>query len=148
MRENFWVDVYLAIGLLALTILSAIWALRPGDDDLGWEGRWGLLEDADRDRIATAVRSRDASLTDPEEVALGAGLRRRDRRRRAYVDLAALPFLVLAGALILAGLLPGWTFLLILNGCVLLSTNSGDRLARQIWGEAHTKTSLDPGPGN
>jgi hypothetical protein len=96
--------------LLAVTLLGFIFAaaaaFRSGADNLGWELRWQGLDAGDLARISTAARSRDwrSSLTDPEELELAAGLRRRDRRRRAYVELAVLPVLLVATVLALIGL--------------------------------------------
>jgi hypothetical protein len=96
--------------LLIMILLGFVFAIdaafRSGVDNLGWELRWQGLDADDLARISTAARSRDwrASLTDPEELELAEGLRRRDRRRRAYVELAALPILLVAAVLTLIGL--------------------------------------------
>jgi hypothetical protein len=91
------VDVFLTIALLLVLFVSADAAVRPGPDSPNWELRWRGLDADDRVRISTAARSaKGASLTDPEETELAAGFRRRDRRRRAYVDFAVLPFLLAA----------------------------------------------------
>jgi hypothetical protein len=90
MREDSSVhpfDVFV-LGTLVLAFAMAVnSAFRSGDDDPNWEMRWrGLAEEFSR----------------------------RERRRRAYIDLATLWILALVAALVLIGLLPNSTVGLIL----------------------------------
>jgi Flp pilus assembly protein TadB len=76
--------------------------------DPAWKTRWRALDPAESAWLAEMTRSRAwiGTLTDPEEVDLAKGFYRQERRFRVYFDLAALPFMVAAGVLALAGLLP------------------------------------------
>jgi hypothetical protein len=99
---------------LAAAFRGAFWR---GTDGPLWEVRWLGLDASSRARFVTAVYSRDAlaALSDPEEIELVAGYRRRQTRRRAYVELAAAPFLIIGAALALTGLLAGSSVIFILT---------------------------------
>jgi hypothetical protein len=109
LREDSRVDVLSAIVIFLFLAAAFDGAFRRGADSPLWEARWLGLGAAARARIVTAVYSRDAldALSDPEEIGLVAGYRRRQRRRRSYVELAASPFLIVGAALALTGLLAG-----------------------------------------
>jgi hypothetical protein len=105
MREDSSViALFMTLALAISCVFATRSAFGAGADNLSWELRWRGLDAEDRARISMAARSK-AALTAPEEVELAAGLRRRDLRRRAYVDVAALPVLTAAAALALAGML-------------------------------------------
>lgn len=102
------------IVVVVVGVSAAIAAFHPGADTPNWELRWRSLDPEDRARISTAARS-NAELTEPAEAELAAGLRRRDRRRRGYIDLAAVPFVAAAAALTLAGFIDIGVFFLLLT---------------------------------
>jgi hypothetical protein len=116
-RKDSRVDVLSAILIFIFLAAAFDGGFRRGADGPLWEARWLGLDAPTRARIVTAVYSRDAmaALSDPEEIELVKGYRRRQRRRRAYVDLAASPFLVVGAALALNGLLRGSLVVLILT---------------------------------
>ncbi|HEX4306026.1 MAG TPA: hypothetical protein VHZ54_08330 [Solirubrobacterales bacterium] len=99
--------------LALLTTLSR--AFRGGVDSPNWELRWQLLEATDRTRISTAARS-GTKLDDLEEAELAAGFTRRDRRRRAYVELPLLSLVVVLAAMAVVGSIDGG-FVAIVTGC-------------------------------
>lgn len=88
-----------------IDFVETFWRSAP---EPGWETRWRALDPAESAWLAEMSRSRDwlRTLTDPEEIDLATGFYRHERRYRVYVDLAALPFMVAAGCLALAGLVP------------------------------------------
>jgi hypothetical protein len=99
-------DIFTGIVLAAATFVAISQAFGSGADDPNWELRWMSLCPEDRLRISTAARSGEES-TDPGEAELVAGLRRRDRRRDGYVELALLPLPLTAVILSLTGVLGG-----------------------------------------
>ena len=98
--------VYAVIALLmgAAEALEAFWGA-PADPT--WAARWESLDPAERSWLAVMATSRSwlETLTDPEEIKLAKGCRRRERRHRLNYDLAALPVLLVAVALVLAGVI-------------------------------------------
>jgi Flp pilus assembly protein TadB len=97
------------LGLILLVdvvdFVEAFWRSAPGP---GWETRWRALDPAESAWLAEMSRSRAwiRTLTDPEEIDLATGFHRHERRYRVYFDLEALPLMVAAGVLALAGLVP------------------------------------------
>ena len=97
-------SVCLPILIGALDAIEASWGAR---DDPTWETRWRSLDPAERTWLAVVATSRNwiATLTDPEEIRLARGCRRRESRRRVNFDLVALLLFAPALALALIGLL-------------------------------------------
>jgi hypothetical protein len=101
---------YVFIFVALVTVASVLpRAFGTGDDVANWELRWRCLPPADRARIAAAVRS-NATLADPEEAELAAGFRRREDRRRAYIELPVAPLIFGAAALALTGTISNGDF--------------------------------------
>jgi hypothetical protein len=75
--------------------------------DPTWETRWRALDPNESAWLAVMASSRGwlATLTDPEEIELAQGFRRRESRRRIYVDLILSPLLIAVAALVLIGVL-------------------------------------------
>jgi hypothetical protein len=96
----------------------------------------GALDDLDRAWIATASISTSsetrATLEARGETELAAGFRRRERRRRAYLELAVLPPFLAAGALVVSGLIPGSTGTLVFATFSLLAWVPDFLRGRQI----------------
>ncbi|HJZ37070.1 MAG TPA: hypothetical protein VJ204_12450 [Solirubrobacterales bacterium] len=103
-------NFYLTLAVVLLSAFTTFSALRRGDDTAGWEWRWRSLDPEERRRIAAAATSTSkaerATLVDPEEVELSAGYRRRQERRRAYIEMPVLCLLLALAALTLSGFLP------------------------------------------
>jgi hypothetical protein len=140
-----------SVFLLIVTILGFVGAARSafgsGPDNLNWELRWQGLDSDDRARISTDARAdpRHSSLTGPEEAELAAGLRRRDRRRRAYVELAVLPFVLIVVVLALFGLINAGSVGLLI-GLSVVFTGLWDYLwTRRMSGEPRPATSPEAG---
>jgi hypothetical protein len=106
MRDDSAVDVILLIVWLGALVVTLSGAFRRGVDSSSWELRWEILDAAERTRISTAARA-GTKLDRPEEVELAAGLRRRDRRRHAYLELPLLAVVVGFTAMSAAGLIDG-----------------------------------------
>jgi hypothetical protein len=98
--------VYAGVALLigAFEAFEAFWEAR---DDPTWATRWESLDPAERSWLAVMATSRSwlGTLTDPEEIKLAKGCRRRERRYRLNYDLAAWPVLLVALALVLTGVI-------------------------------------------
>ena len=98
--------VYAGVALLisAWEAVEAFWGAR---DDPTWATRWESLDPAERSWLAVMATSRSwlETLTNPEEIKLAKGCRRRERRYRLNYDLAALPVLLVAAAPVLAGVI-------------------------------------------
>jgi hypothetical protein len=145
-------DSAVGILLICVTALVSIAALKTalwrGSDDPNWELRWRSLDPGYRDWLAAMTTSRAwlATLTDPEEIELAKGFSRRERRRRAYADLAVTALLIVAVALALAGVLPFSTWGLIL-GCYTLLLAGGAHLRdRQIRRKVRTWSDATAAP--
>jgi hypothetical protein len=111
MREDPRVDVVVIIVYFASVVFNVVSAFGGGDDDAIWELHWRSLDVAGQAGVATAAGSRDAyEELGPEEKAVVAGYRRHQRRRSARVDLMPAPFLIVAGALVLTGVLEAGLF--------------------------------------
>lgn len=127
-----------ALIILGLTVLvdtvDFAEAFLSSHRDPTWETRWRALDPADSAWLAMMAGSRDwiATLTDPEEIALAKGFRRHERRHRVYIDLAALPFMLAAGVLALAGLLSPAALGLVASTFVLIRGPVLWRRERQI----------------
>lgn len=141
----------MSVILLAVVFLGFVFAVgtafRSGADSLSWELRWQGLDAEDLARISTSARSKDwrVSLTDSEELELAAGLRRRDRRRRAYGELAALPVLLVAAILALTGLV-GTGIIGLAFGLSAVFTGLWDYLrTRKMSGEPRAVAAPDTG---
>jgi hypothetical protein len=104
MREDARVTYVILVSTVVAYSLSLLASFRSGADSPNWELRWRSLEPQDSARISTAARGHK-KLTDRAEEELAAGLRRRDRRRDGYVELALLSFPLAAAVLSLAGVL-------------------------------------------
>jgi hypothetical protein len=129
MREDTRVDFLVAAVILAAFFAALPAAFRSGADSLNWELRWQGLGPEDRARISAAARSHE-KLDDPEEAELASGLRRRDQRRNAYVELVLLPFPLAAIALSLTGVLDSGIASFVL-GLVAIASGLGAYLRRR-----------------
>jgi hypothetical protein len=109
MREDSGVDFVFQGLVVALSVITTFSAFRTGADDTSWEWRWRSLDTEERSRIAAAAtattKAERATLASPEEVELGAGYRRRQKRRHAYIELPVLSLLLIAAAFSLTGIL-------------------------------------------
>ena len=148
-----------AIGLLGITLVidvvdfaDVFWRSAP---DPTWETRWQSLDPTESTWLAYVATSRNwiAALTDPEEIALARGFRRHERRYIVYADLAVVPFVVAAAALMLAGLvsigvvgLVAFIFTTVRGAVVYLR----ERQIKQAYEEAKANyrrmTTVDPAP--
>lgn len=135
---------------LSVAAFSVAAAFRSGDDDPKWELRWRSLDPEARARISVAARAREwggsaSKLIEPEGIELALGLRRRDRRRRAYVEVALAPFLVVAAYLTLIGLLEfaDFGFIVVVSG--LISGLYAYLRAKHMSGAPRPMTSPDAG---
>jgi len=129
-------DSAVEVLLICVTVLASVAALRTalwrGADNPTWELRWRALDPGYRDWLAAMTTSPAwlKTLTDPEEIELAKGFGRRERRRRAYFDLAVTALLIVSVAFALAGLLPSSTWGLIL-GCYTLLLTAGSHIRDQ-----------------
>ncbi len=100
-------DIWLLIPVAAL-LIDGLSAFSSGADDSMWELRWRSLDAGDRARIASAGRNKEAraALKERGELDLAQGFKRRESRRRSYVQLPALLVILALTALILLGVLP------------------------------------------
>lgn len=108
MREDYGVDLAL-LGVLVFAFVMQIFAaFGRGADEANWELRYRGLDDLDQAWIAAASRTSTArpALEERGELVLAKGFSRRERRRRAYVEVAALPIFIAVGVFALAGILP------------------------------------------
>jgi hypothetical protein len=119
-------------------------AFRSARRDPTWETRWRALDPSQSSWLAVMAGSRDwlATLTDPEEIALARGFRRHERRYRLYVDLAVLPFMIAAGVLAMAGLLPAGALGLVASTFILLRGLVVYLRERQIRGALEAQRKL------
>jgi Flp pilus assembly protein TadB len=117
------VSAFLAPLIGAIDAFEAFWSAR---DDPTWETRWQSLDPTERSWLAVIATSRawTATLTDPEEIRLAKGCRRRESRRRLDFDLVALPVLLAAATLVLIG---------VGGGLILLSVFFGFGSLRTLW---------------
>ena len=142
-------DVLLTIAVFFIFVFAANAAFRPGADSPSWELRWRGLGADDRERISIAARSRAwrALLTDgpTTELELAAGLRRRDCRHRAYVQLAALPLPIVAAALMLDGVLAIGAFALVISLYGLFTGVWSYLRVQEMSGKPRAATSPDAG---
>lgn len=100
--------VWLLIPALVF-LIEGFSALSSGADDSMWELRWRSLDDRDQARIAAAGRTKGsrAELEERDELELAEGFNRRERRRRAYLQLPLLLGIVALFIFTLLGVLPG-----------------------------------------
>lgn len=125
--------------------IDAFEAYRGARADPTWETRWRNLDPAERSWLAVMATSRRwiATLTDPEEIRLAKGCRRREGRRRLNFDLIGLPVLLGAAILALAGVLNADPVLLSLfYAFALLRTFWIYRRERQIKGALEAERKL------
>lgn len=124
MREDSSVEIALLCLLLFAFVQNAFFAFRPGVDDPMWEMRWRGLDGLDRAWITAAVLSRSsetrAALVERGEEELAKGCSRRERRRRAYIELATLPLLIFLVTLVLTGVLGSSNVGLVLGSYAML----------------------------
>jgi hypothetical protein len=152
MREDVRVVFAIAYATLAPLIgvvdaLEAFWGAR---DDPTWEARWEALDPAERSWLAAMATSRKwiATLTDPEEIRLAKGCRRRESRRRLNYDLVVMPILLVLAGLVIAGVLAPQPILFsALYGAALLRLLWIYRRDRQIKGTLEEQRRLAAAPG-
>lgn len=134
MRETPRVEYF----LIAVTVLVAVQTIRDawrtGPENPSWDLRWRALDPGDQSRLAVAglSRSTTAALVDADEREMAEGFARRDRRRRAYLDLVLLAALALTSALMLAGATDHRTFGLVLGAFALVRWPLDSLRDRQI----------------
>jgi hypothetical protein len=100
---------FVLLGALVLAFVTQIFAaFGRGADDTNWELRYRSLDDLDQAWIAAASRTSTSrpALEERGELDLAKGFSRHERRRRAFVEVAALPMLIAVGVFALAGILP------------------------------------------
>ncbi len=133
MRDDHRVDIFTVILALAMVAQAFSGAFRAGDDGPNWDLRWRGLDPVGRARVEAAVRS-NAKVIDPEEVELAAGLRRHERRRRAYLELTFVPLILVAAALALFGTLPTGTFPLVISMVFFVTEFIAPRVSKRRGG--------------
>lgn len=136
MREDSDVDAFLIIALALALLTNLLQAFWRGSDDSSWELRYRSLDDLDRAWIAAASRTSSSrpALQERGELDLAKGFGRRERRRRAYVEVATLPIFIAVGIFAVAGILPSS-----LLGIALLG-DFGVRGAVEFWRDRQIKT--------
>jgi hypothetical protein len=136
---------YLAIFLALATVASAIdGAFRFGVDGPTWRLRWRGLDPGERARISAAARS-NAELTDPADAELAKGFNRYERRRRARLEVAFAPLILVAAALVLTRVLPFDEFGLVATAGLWFSLWVSPWLIKRRDGTARRATSPDAG---
>lgn len=135
------VFVCLPVVLGAVDALEAYWGAR---DDPTWETRWRSLDPAESSWLAVVATSRNwmATLTDPEEIRLAKGCRRRESRRRVNFDLAAMPLFLAVAALALTGVLSQSILLSLFLAFGLVRNSLIYRRERQIKGALEAQRKL------
>jgi hypothetical protein len=142
------VDIFLVSATVFAAVVGVWNAWRVGGDDPLWDLRWRALGADDRARLAAAALpgGKASSLEDPEERQLAEGFGRRERRRRAYLDLAVLVVLGFSSALLLAGIVGPGLFGLVLGVYAVLRGSAESLRDRRIKSRVTRAAAQDPAP--
>jgi hypothetical protein len=134
MREDCGVNIVFTCLAALVTVLVAVGAFRRGPDGPNWELRWRGLNPDDRSRIVAAAREDRDTPSDPEDLELVSGYRRRRRRWRGYIELPVFSLLLVLAVFMLNGAMRPGLFGIVFAVTAILSDRGLDWWERRMYG--------------